>query len=178
MKTPLTFAVAALLCGCATIPSIYSWTPEVVAQKSKAKRDDFKKVTSVNSPEVLLEKSDIVDFQKVSLTAQLEDGGSPAYFVVIHTQRGYGRSAAIWREAYDQDGKRFHVVSEDVGFISSRSSIIAEIVSANVSREYLEGASEGQATWKLYGQRDELQFTLATNLVKGFMMRCDSTFAN
>lgn len=137
-------------------------------------RDDFKKITTIKSPEIVF-GGDGVDIYQYHLGAEMKDGEEkPNYYLMLITQRGYGQSWAFWETASDQNGKEFKLTNE--GRDIYVSDIVQELSSARMSREYLEGLRMAGVRWRVYGQRATKDFDLAPNLISGFLQKCDEQF--
>lgn len=179
MKLPAILALVSLVfAGCASpLTPIAEWSHEKVVSNSIVHRDDFRKLTTVNSPTIVTndKSGGAVGVTEYWLSAEQRDGEDVRYYLVLRSQRGSRESWAFWRSAADKDGHEWPMVSDsrEVGY----GAIVHEISSAKLDREYVEALAESGSEWRVYGERATIQFTIAPNLAAGWLEKCDATFA-
>ena len=165
------------LSGCATAPPpISSWDVPTVAAKTTPRRDEFKKLTSINSPRVLYAGDGLLNISRFELTAERKDGEEVRYFLLMFTQRRSSLGWAFWETAADQNGKQFTLIREGTEVLNG--GIVQELYSARVTREYLESVKTGGITWQFYGRRATERTPISANLVSGFLNKADDVFGH
>lgn len=162
-------AAAALvgLGGCAAQqPKVNFQDSMSVSQNVKVKRDDFKKLTSYDGPEIRGKDSDAVLLRGSKFDADPNTVLYQIYAVDFYT--------GAWRmhdSAYDIKGNRLDSSTLDrkVFNCSTPGCLKGEHVAVTVTREYLENSVAEGIKIKISGRGGEEIFTVPGPYVRGFL---------
>ena len=182
-KTSLLLTIACLLLsGCIQSPSnrpTSSFTPEEIAALCEVKRDDFIKLTSIETPKVRFWRENTIEIYRYWLSAEKTDGGSVGYFFTMNTQSSPSRGGAVlWQTAKDIEGTQFQFREKTWRFLSNDG--VEETVYIPLNRGYLEkirDSKDPKLKWRVYNARGwYVELDLDDNFAGGLLQRADAVF--
>ncbi|WP_420465584.1 hypothetical protein [Panacagrimonas sp.] len=140
--------------------------PLSVKAKTGVKRDEFKKLTKYEGPDIATRQNDTL-----MLRAWAHDSTGRTTFQVYVTDY-YDSSWRFYEYAHDSHGARLDAtrISRDVGSCNSYGGCSHyETLGINVDQQYLEAARGTGITFKISGSGGEEVFTVPASYVSGFL---------
>lgn len=160
------FCLLLLIARFVTATDLYPTNQSKIKSRIITERDDFKKNTHFQGPEI---KQDGVD-GGVSIHAFKSDINADATYKILVLSIFSGR----WRyydTAYDSIGSELDArsISREVMSCDERGCKYAEAVSINITRDYLEKSATTGITFQLSGKGGKTVYTIPAAYVQEFL---------
>jgi hypothetical protein len=168
MSAKIISTIAAILvlsaCGL-LIPRVDINDTQSVASAISIQRDDFKKLTKYDGPDVMVDDAD-----GVFIRAWKEDATKIVEYQ-IYVRIFYVDNWRLYKTAYDSDGNRLDVtvIARNIESCGGHGCSREEHLGINIPREYLEKKQETGIRFQVSGKGGDEVFFIPGAYIKAFL---------
>jgi hypothetical protein len=157
-----------LITGCATsTPGVDPNDKAAVTAGITTFRDNFKKVTHYQAPEIHFRDD---GFDRVSIRSwKIDiDTDEPPYQIYVSTTRGQW---IFFDTTYDSNGTKLEtrVIEREVGYCDQYGCRLNEAIGINITRDYLEKSAATGISFQISGSGGKAAYTIPPAYIQAFL---------
>ena len=164
-----------LVFGCTSSDYVHhsKLTPDQILERTVVDRTELRKTTFITSASFQSDPKTTGYLCMMQFEADITDEHPPQYYLTIYTERPSKMGFARLDKAVDSDGNAFLLKKEKEALMDKR---YCELVSAQLTRDYLNTLLSGDKYWKLQNGATELEIPMPANILQTFLHMADTQY--